>query len=107
VVVLKSVVADPVWIMWPWATSIATRSSTKASIPVVYCGSLNGSTLVRRKRPKVRGSHGEPRPYGMGVPPVDARRFITIRADVRPSKIHCRLLHTIEAHDVTDPSCAC
>jgi exonuclease SbcD len=72
--------------------------------PIVYCGSLERIDFGEEKEPKgfvvaeVRRGHAE-----WEFHPVDARRFVTIRADVREEAEPLQaLLATIARQDVAD-----
>lgn len=105
VVVLKSVLADPAWDYVALGHIHRHQELNDGQQPpIVYCGSLERIDFGEEKEPKgfvivdVRRGHAEWRFH-----PVAARRFVTIRADVRDRKEPLgALLETITQHDVAD-----
>ena len=105
VVVLKSVLADPAWDYVALGHIHRHQELNRGQQPpIVYCGSLERIDFGEEKEPKgfvvaeVRRGHAE-----WQFHPVDARRFVTIRADVRDEADPlAALLDAIAQHDVAD-----
>lgn len=105
VVVLKSVLADPIW-DYVALGHIHRHQQLNADQhpPIVYCGSLERIDFGEEKEPKgfvvADVSRGQAE---WQFHPVAARRFITIRADVRDEADPlAALLSAIAEHDLTD-----
>lgn len=105
VVVLKSILADPVWDYVALGHVHRHQELNDGRYPpVVYCGSLERIDFGEESEPKgfviadVRRGGTE-----WKFQPVDARRFVTIRADVRnePDPLPA-LLAAIDNHDVAN-----
>jgi len=104
VVVLKSVLADPVWDYVALGHIHRHQELNRGQQPpIVYCGSLERIDFGEEAEPKgfvvadVRRGQVEWKFH-----PVQARRFLTIRADVRDeAEPLAALLETIAGQDVT------
>jgi exonuclease SbcD len=105
VVVLKSILADPIWDYVALGHIHRHQELNRGQHPpIVYCGSLERIDFGEEKEPKgfvvanVRRGHAE-----WTFHPVAARPFVTIRADVRQeSDPLTMLLEAIARHDVAD-----
>jgi exonuclease SbcD len=105
VVVLKSVLADPVWDYVALGHIHRHQELNRGQRPpIVYCGSLERIDFGEEQEPKgfvvatVRRGETE-----WQFHPVAARRFLTIRADVRgEADPLAAALATIGAHNVDD-----
>jgi exonuclease SbcD len=104
VVVLKSVLADPVWDYVALGHVHRHQELDDGHPPIVYCGSLERIDFGEENETKgfvvaeVQRGHAD-----WQFHPVAARRFVTIRADVRDEADPLEaLLRAIARHDVTD-----
>jgi exonuclease SbcD len=105
VVVLKSILASPVWDYVALGHIHRHQELNEGRHPpIVYCGSLERIDFGEEHETKgfviadVRRGHTEWKHY-----PVHARRFVTIRADVRDQADPlAALLEAIDQHDVSD-----
>ena len=105
VVVLKSVLADPAWDYVALGHIHRHQELNRGQQPpIVYCGSLERIDFGEEKEPKgfviadVRRGHAE-----WEFHRVEARRFVTIRNDVRDEADPlAAMLETITQHDVAD-----
>lgn len=105
VVVLKSALADPTWDYVALGHIHRHQELNDGQHPpIVYCGSLERIDFGEELEPKgfviadVRRGHAE-----WEFHPVAARRFVTIRADVRSETAPlAAVLQTIACHDVKD-----
>jgi exonuclease SbcD len=105
VVVLKSVLADPIWDYVALGHIHRHQELNRGQHPpIVYCGSLERIDFGEEKEPKgfvvadVRRGHTDWKFH-----PVPARSFVTIRADVRgEADPLAALLTAIAEHDVAD-----
>jgi exonuclease SbcD len=105
VVVLRSVLADPIWDYVALGHVHRHQELNDGQHPpIVYCGSLERIDFGEEMEPKgfvvaeVRRGHTE-----WQFQPVEARRFVTIRADVRDEADPlAALLAAIARHDVAD-----
>jgi exonuclease SbcD len=105
VVVLKSVLAVPAWDYVALGHIHRHQELNKGQQPpIVYCGSLERIDFGEEKEPKgfviaeVRRGHAE-----WAFHPLEARRFVTIRRDVRDEADPLEaVLETIGQHDVTE-----
>jgi exonuclease SbcD len=105
VVVLKSVLADPVWDYVALGHIHRHQELNRGQQPpIVYCGSLERIDFGEEKEAKgfvvadVRRGHAE-----WHFHQVAARRFLTVRADVRDEADPlAALLEALATHDVAD-----
>ncbi|MEJ2207914.1 MAG: exonuclease SbcCD subunit D [Anaerolineae bacterium] len=105
VVVLKSVLADPTWDYVALGHIHRHQELNRGQQPpIVYCGSLERIDFGEEKEAKgfvvVEVSRGQTE---WAFHPVDARPFVTIRADVREEADPLpALLDVIEQHDLEE-----
>ena len=105
IVVLKSVLADPIWDYVALGHIHRHQELNRGQQPpIVYCGSLERIDFGEEKEAKgfvtadIQRGHAE-----WQFHPVDARPFVTIRADVRDQADPLAvLLDTIAGHDLDD-----
>ncbi len=105
VVVLKSVLADPIWDYVALGHVHRHQELNKGlHPPIVYCGSLERIDFGEENEPKgfvvanVQRGHAEWRFH-----PVSARRFATIRVNVRDSlEPMATILAAIDKHQIED-----